>query len=294
MALPWAAPPRETQRKYGPGASVSPRWREHDKFFSDRGAFRCDFSSFPVLGGFPMKFVLIATMSLSAVLLTACGPSPEQVAREMAVKKMEQAAKEMEAAGKRAEDAANKGDPGAAMGEAMKALGALAGAASGAAGAAGAASYDPVDFRKLKEVLPVELAGFEKGDSEGAKNSAMGITVSEAKQTFRTADGQKSVRFEITDPGSLAGPFALAHVWLNIEVDKETSNGYEKTTTVSGRRVHEKWSKGSKQGEVQTVVGKRFLVEVEARGLEMNEVKSLLSKIDLGRLEAMREEGRKS
>ena len=84
--------------------------------------------------------------ALGAVaLLAACGPSPEEVARQEAMKKLDQAAKEMEAAGKRAEAAAAKGDVGAAMGEAMKALGGLAGAAGG---------FDPVDFRKLKEVLP--------------------------------------------------------------------------------------------------------------------------------------------
>jgi hypothetical protein len=235
---------------------------------------------------------LILAVAVSS-LLAACGPSPEQVAREQAMKKLEEAGKQMEEAGKRAEAAAAKGDAGAALGEAMKVLGALGGAATGAAGAAGAASYEPVDFRKLKEVLPAELAGFEKGNSEGSKNNAFGISVSEAKQSFRSADGAKSVRFEIVDPGSLAGPFALAHMWLNIEVDKETNDGYEKTSTVAGRRVHEKWSKGSKHAEVQTVVGKRFMVEVDARGMEMSEVKALMSKLDLSKLEAMREEGKK-
>jgi hypothetical protein len=238
-----------------------------------------------------MKLTSIALALAAAGYLAACGPSPEQIAREQAVKKLEEMGKEMEAAGKRAEAAANKGDAGAAMGEAMKALGVLAG---GASAAAGAASYEPIDFRKLREAMPAELAGFEKEGSEGSKNSAFGINVSEAKQTFKSADGNKRVRFEITDPGSLAGPFALAHMWLNIEVDKETSSGYEKTSTVAGRRVHEKWNASGKHAEVQTVVGKRFLVEVDARGLDMNEVKALLTKIDISRLESMKEEGKKS
>lgn len=223
----------------------------------------------------------------AALLLAACGPSPEQVAREEAVKKLEQAARDMEAAGKKAEAAAAKGDVGAAVGEAMKALGGLAGAAGGG-------SYEPVDFRKLKEALPQELAGFEKGDSSGEKNNAFGISVSEVKQSFRTADGNKRVRFEITDPGSLTGPFALANVWLNVEVDKESGDGYEKTSTVGGRKIHEKWSKGSKRGEVQMVIGNRFMVEVSAEGVEMNDVKALLGKIDVARLEAMKGEGKKS
>lgn len=239
-----------------------------------------------------MRKSLFAVTILSA-MLSACGPSPEQVAREQAIKQLEQAAKDMEAAGKKAEAAAAKGgqDMGAAVGEAMKAFGVMAGAAGTAAGAG---SYEPVDFRKLKELLPQELAGFEKGDSSGEKNNAFGIAVSEAKQSFRTADGSKSVRFEITDPGSLAGPFALANMWMNVDIDKETSNGYEKTSTVGGRKLHEKWNKNGKHGEVHLVVGNRFMVEIDARGVEMADIKSLISKIDVAKLEAMKGEGKKS
>ena len=233
-------------------------------------------------------------VSLCAVsMLAACGPSPEQVAREEAMKKLEQASKDMEAAGKRLESGAAKGgqDVGAAVGDMMKALGGIAGAASGAAGAA---SYEPIDFRKLKETLPQELAGFDKGESSGEKNNAFGISVSEAKQSFRTADGSKHVRFEITDPGSLAGPFALANMWMNVEIDKETSSGYEKTSTSNGHKLHEKWDKSGKRGEVQMVVGNRFMVEVAAEGIEMSDVKSLVNKIDIAKLEAMKGDGKKS
>ena len=229
----------------------------------------------------------------AVALLAACGPSPEQVAREESMKKLEQAAKDMEAAGKRMESGMAKGgqDVGAAVGDMMKALGGVAGAA---AGAAGAGSFEPVDFRKLKEALPQELAGFDKGESSGEKNNAFGIAVSEAKQSFRTADGNKRVRFEITDPGSLSGPFALANMWMNIEVDKETGDGYEKTSTVNGRKLHEKWSKSGQHGSVQLVVGNRFMVDVDAQGIEMNDVKSLIGKIDVAKLEAMKSDGKKS
>jgi hypothetical protein len=235
----------------------------------------------------------LISVAVAAALLVGCGPSPEQVAREQALKNLEQAAKQMEEAGKKAEAAAQKGgaDMGAALGDMMKAMGGMAGAASGAAGAG---SYDPVDFRKLKEVLPQELAGFEVGESSGEKNNMFGISVSQVKQSFKTADGSKRVSFEITDPGSLAGPFALANVWLNIEVDKETSSGYEKTSTVGGRKLHEKWSKGSKHGEATLVVGNRFMVEVDAQGIEMNDVKALLGKIDVSKLESMKADGKKT
>lgn len=237
------------------------------------------------------RLIAWASATALAALTGACGQSAEEKAAEAAAKQMEQAAKQMEEASKKMEQATAQGkapdlqQAGQAMGDMMKAIGTMA-------GAAGAGSFEPVDFRKLKETVPTELAGFKAGDSEGSKNNAFGIQVSEFKQTFRTEDGKKRVRFEVTDPGSMAGPFALAHAWMGIEVDKESSNGYEKTSTVNGRRMYEKWNK-SGDGEVTVVVGNRFLVQIDGRGLEMNELKSLISKVDLGKLEAMKNDGKK-
>jgi hypothetical protein len=227
-----------------------------------------------------------------AALLSACGPSPEQVAREQAMKNLEQAAKDMEAAGKKMESATAKGgqDVGAAVGDAMKALGAMAGAAGGVAGSG---SFDPIDFRKLKEVLPQDVAGLKKDEASGEKNNAFGISVSTVRQSFRTEDGSKDVRFEVTDPGSLAGPFAMANVWMNLDIDKETNDGYEKTSTVGGRKLYERWNKGGKSGEITVIVGNRFMVEVKANGIEMNDIKALLAKVDLAKLESMKSDGKK-
>ncbi len=230
---------------------------------------------------------------IAAFMLVACGPSPEQVAREKAKQELEAAAKRLEEANKKMEAAAGKGaaDAAAAAGEAMKALGAMVGAA---VGAAGGGQFEPVDFRKLREVLPLELSGLNKGESSGEKTNAFGISVSQASQKFVSADGKQRVKIEVTDPGTLGGPFALAHAWLSIEVDKETGDGHEKTTTLNGRRVHERWRKSDQSAEIQAVVGGRFLVEIETRGLPINEVRALLNRIDLTKLEAMKAEGKKS
>jgi hypothetical protein len=81
---------------------------------------------------------------------------------------------------------------------------------------------------------------------------------------------------------------------MNVEIDKESSDGYEKTSSANGRKFHEKWNKSSKHGVVNVVVANRFMVEINANGVDMNEVKGLVSKIDLAKLEAMKGEGKKS
>jgi hypothetical protein len=236
--------------------------------------------------------------ALAAALIAGCGKSPEEQAADAFKKQMDQAAQQMQEASKKMEQATKDGkapdmqQAGEAMGAMMKGIGAMAGAATGAAAGG---SYEPVDFRKLKEVVPAELPGMKADNSEGSKNNAFGIQVSEYKASFRSADdkGDKRVNIEVTDPGSLTGPFALAHMWMGIEVDKESSSGYEKTSTVNGRRMYEKWDK-SGRGEVTVVVGNRFLVQIDGRGLTMDELKALVNKVDLAKLDAMKNDGKKT
>jgi hypothetical protein len=73
-----------------------------------------------------------------------------------------------------------------------------------------------------------------------------------------------------------------------VDVDRETPNGYEKTSTVNGRRMHEKWDGKSKRGEVDMIVGGRFMVEIRGTGIEMKDLKQAINAIDLKKLEALK------
>ncbi len=42
---------------------------------------------------------------------------------------------------------------------------------------------------------------------------------------------------------------------------KESSDGYEKATTIGGNPAVEKWDKRNKRGELNILVGKRFMVD---------------------------------
>ena len=48
---------------------------------------------------------------------------------------------------------------------------------------------------------------------------------------------------------------------------RETSDGYEKATTIGGNPAVEKWDKGDNRGELNILVGKRFMVTIEGRDL---------------------------
>jgi hypothetical protein len=71
--------------------------------------------------------------------------------------------------------------------------------------------------------------------------------------------------------------------------EKETSNGYEKSTTVGGQPGWEKWNTEGKDGQVNAFVGKRYILSVEGRNVEdIKVLHDVVGKIDLGKLAAMK------
>jgi hypothetical protein len=198
--------------------------------------------------------------------------------------KLGQWAKNMEEAGKRAEEAEKSGNPAAA---AQAAGGVLAAVLGGGKGAVEALAPD-----RIKGFLPESVAGLARTEVSAERNGAIGMQVSEAEAQYSDNGGQ-SIRLKVTDLGGAAGLAALAG-WANIEADRQTQTGYDKTYKSGGRMVHEQWDNGSKSGEYAMIVGDRFSVEASGSAASVDVLKSAVSSIDLGGLEALRNEGVKA
>jgi hypothetical protein len=234
-----------------------------------------------------MQRAIGLTALFAVAVLAACGKTSEQQAKEDAAKQLTDAGKQMEQAAKDMEAAAKKGGEG--MAEAMAKMGmAVGGAVTGAAKSVGSA-VEPVDFRELKNLLPDGIGAMKRKSSEGEKGGGFGIVVSHAEARYEGDGG--SVHLKITDPGNLSGLAAMAAMWMNLELDKETDTGYEKTGTANGRRFHEKYDRGSKSGEYTVVVGNRFLVEVDGHGVDMPTMKKAIDQINVAKLEGMKDVG---
>ncbi len=208
----------------------------------------------------------------AALTLAACGkeepPKPVDPAS-----KVEQAAKQLG-------DAARQGDVHQA-GEAMKKMGTAL---------SGSIKVEPVDFRTLKDLLPDAIAGHKRISSEGSRTNFMGIASSKAEATYEDGKGGRIV-LEVTDVGSLSGMTAMAFAWVNVEIDKEGTSGYERTTTVNGRKAYERYDKALRKGELDVIVAGRFIVGAKATGVEMAVFKEAVAKLDLAKLEALRTQG---
>lgn len=233
------------------------------------------------------------TVLVLAGLLAGAGCKSEQEKqREEAAKQMAAAEKQMAESAKKLEEEGKKlGEQGAAAGAQAAAAGMQAAAAAlqglAAGMGAGAPSKAPlVDFRELKALLPESLAGLKRKSASGEKSAAMGMGVSEAKAEYG-GEGKGRLRVKLIDTGGMAGFAAAAFAMAGVEIDKETEDGYEKTTKIDGRKAFEKYNNSSKNGEIKIFVGNRMLVEVDGDDLPMETLKEAVEKIDIGKLEAL-------
>lgn len=138
-----------------------------------------------------------------------------------------------------------------------------------------------VDAKLLKELLPDEAAGLARKSAESEKVGAMGFMVSKAEAKYK--NDESSIEINIIDVAGTGALMGMA-AWSMMDMDKETENGYEKTTTYKGNKAYEKYNSKNRDGEMAVIVAKRFVVTVKGRDIEMDKIKDTFDDIDLGKL----------
>ena len=218
-----------------------------------------------------MKKFLISFMAFTIFLAVGCGKKQTE---------LEKAAKEMEKAGEVMSENMEEGMQN--MADALKKMSEAANDGK---------SVEPVNFRDLKGLLPDDLPGLKRTEATGEKNSVMGIKVSTAEAQYDNDRGA-SVNVEITDMGTMKGFAGLAKAgWTMADIDKETDTGYERTTKIDGFKAYEKYETDQQWGEISVIVGDRFIVEISGSNVEMDVIKKAVEKIDLKKLEKMKDQG---
>jgi hypothetical protein len=188
----------------------------------------------------------------------------------------------MEAATKKMEAAQKSGDPNQQMAAAMEGLGTMLG---------GGKRYEPLQLDALKPMLPESAAGLPRKGQSSERGGPPGLEMAKAQSEYGDGAG-KSLRLEVTDTGGAAGLMGLAG-WTMTQGEKEDGQRIERTRKEGSRFVHEKISKTGGDNELSIVVGNRFMVVAQGRGVSMDELKGAVATLDLNRLESMKEVGAK-
>jgi len=160
----------------------------------------------------------------------------------------------------------------------------------------GGEAVEAVDFRTLVALLPERLSGFERVDASGEKSSVMGMGTSRAEARYEAEDRSRHVNVTISDMGSVRGVGMLGVNWLMMEVDRESDRGYERTVTYKGYPAHESFETGGdwSRGELSVFAADRFIVTVRGQNVDEATLRDVLTRVDLSRLEALKNEGVKA
>jgi hypothetical protein len=160
--------------------------------------------------------------------------------------------------------------------EAMaRGLGAMAG------GDPSAKPVEPVSFRDLQTVFP-DLAGWDKGKPTGERMSSP-VNFSEASVKYRKGEAQ--LELKVTDSALNQLFIAPIAMFLTTGYEKETENGYEKSVKVGEFPGWEKWNTAGKDGELNVIVNRRFIVQIEGRNIDdPNVMHRLMNDVNLQKL----------
>jgi hypothetical protein len=236
-------------------------------------------------GGLIAGAGMLATGGLSGIT-GGGGSSSSSASREVqfdknsALGKLQALGNKLEESNKKMEAAQKSGDQGAQAAAAIESLGTLFG---------GGKRVDPIAIDQLKPFVPDTFAGLPKTRSNAEKNGIAGLMVSKAEATY--SDGaEKSVTLEISDTGGVSGIMSLAS-WAGVEQEKDDDNATERTRKVGGRLMHERMSKTGGTNEFGIVLGDRFMVSAKGNGVNLDQLRTAVSGLDLGRLESMKDAG---
>lgn len=136
-------------------------------------------------------------------------------------------------------------------------------AGDAAKGLEGQPAVEPVSFRDLQAVLPT-VGGWTMEKPRGEKMTSP-VAFSKSEVTYRKDEA--TIQIEIMDSGFNQLVLAPVMMMLAAGYERETDSGYEKGTKVGEFPAFEKWDSDGKDGELNVVVNKRFIVKVDGNNI---------------------------
>ena len=149
------------------------------------------------------------------------------------------------------------------------------------------AKTQPIDFRKLKELMPEKLADIKRSKNEGQKVSLGEFVMSQATGTYAPEEPKETdptITVEIMDYSANPGMAEAMAAWQTVQIDNEGDSGFERTTKIADQPAHEQYQNEGKSGQIQVFVAKRYYVNVTTTNLSADQLKKLAESLPIKKL----------
>ncbi len=150
--------------------------------------------------------------------------------------------------------------------------------------AATKAQETPIESAQLKAFLPESFGPYARTKLESSSMGVGGVSGSQVSATY--ADGDKSLKVELVDLAA-AGALAGLGSALNVQSEQETADGFERTRSINGQMVTEKWNGAAGRGEYSTTFGGRFMLTVKGDAESFEAIKAIAERIDVSGIEGL-------
>jgi hypothetical protein len=218
-----------------------------------------------------MKKVTLLFLLALGLIFSACGGGTSDSSSSGEEPETEETSSYTEEAGSNDDPAAQMKEAAKKMQEAVKNMGGENGGA------------EPINFRELKELLPDKVAGMKSEEKTGETTGMMGMKISMARSEYR--DGNKSIEITINDAAGIPAAMMGLASWANLSFDRESDNEVERTFTMDGYKAFEQYNFKEKSGTTAILVADRFVVNVEGRNVERDDIQDAAKELGLKKLE---------
>ena len=144
---------------------------------------------------------------------------------------------------------------------------------------------EPVNFREMKKVLPSKLSGMNMEDSEGQTTGILGFKISNVKAIYQAENSELTVK--IIDVAGAGKLITQSAAWTKLDIDKESKDGYERTTTIDGYKAYEKYDGRKQKGQVAMLVDDRFIIDIRGKNVTERQLKDAMEDINIRKLKKL-------
>ncbi|AZI32328.1 hypothetical protein [Kaistella carnis] len=143
----------------------------------------------------------------------------------------------------------------------------------------------PLTNEELKALLPEEILGLKRKELSVGDNAMMQLASAEAKYS----DGdQKKIKLEIMDGAGETGSVMVSILMMSFNMNKEkiTETGYEKTAEINGNKAIIKENSGENyvNSSIQMVAKNRYLITLTGDGISYDDLEKALNQLKLSQL----------